>query len=85
VDAPGGGGKIPVMPTYLLSEGPYRVVLRNFEGVITTYTQPMDYTETVCECADCKIIQKSKGVASLMHGKRLALEPLDLERRKRLS
>ena len=85
VDAPGGGGKIPVMPTYLISESPYRVVLRNFEGVITTYTQPMDYTETECQCADCRNIQKSKGVASLMHGKKLALEPEDLERKQRLT
>lgn len=85
VDAPGGGGKIPVMPTYLISESPYRVILRNFEGVITTYTQPMDYTETECQCADCQTIQKSKGVASLMHGKKLALEPEELERKQRLS
>ena len=85
VDAPGGGGKIPVMPTYLISESPYRVVLRNFEGVITTYTQPMDYTEKECQCADCKAVQKSKGVASLMHGKKLALEPENLERKQRLS
>jgi lysine 2,3-aminomutase len=85
VDAPGGGGKIPVMPTYLISESPYRVVLRNFEGVITTYTQPMDYTETECQCADCKVVKKSKGVASLMHGKQLALEPEELERKQRLT
>jgi lysine 2,3-aminomutase len=85
VDAPGGGGKIPVMPTYMISESPYRVVLRNFEGVITTYTQPMDYTETECRCEDCKKIQQSKGVAGLMHGKKLALEPHDLERKQRLS
>ncbi|MCL2098392.1 MAG: lysine 2,3-aminomutase [Bacteroidales bacterium] len=85
VDAPGGGGKIPVMPTYLISQSPYRVILRNFEGVITTYAQPMDYTETECTCADCKTIQKSQGVASLMHGKKLALEPEELERKQRLS
>jgi lysine 2,3-aminomutase len=85
VDAPGGGGKIPVMPAYIISQSPYRVVLRNFEGVITTYTQPMDYTETECQCQDCKTIQKSKGVASLMHGKKLALEPEELERKQRLS
>ena len=36
VDAPGGGGKIPVMPDYTISQGNKRVVLRNFEGVITT-------------------------------------------------
>ncbi len=44
VDAPGGGGKIPVMPQYLISQAPGRVVLRNFEGFITTYDEPNDYT-----------------------------------------
>jgi L-lysine 2,3-aminomutase len=43
VDAPGGGGKIPVMPTYLISQSPHKVVLRNYEGRITTYTEPDDY------------------------------------------
>ena len=36
VDAPGGGGKTPVMPQYVISQAPGKVVLRNFEGVITT-------------------------------------------------
>src|SRR5512135_915967 len=44
VDAPGGGGKIPVTPQYLISQAPGRVVLRNFEGFITTYDEPNDYT-----------------------------------------
>jgi lysine 2,3-aminomutase len=43
VDAPGGGGKIPVMPTYIISQSPHRVVLRNYEGRITTYTEPDNY------------------------------------------
>ena len=34
VDAPGGGGKIPVMPQYMISQSPDKVILRNFEGVI---------------------------------------------------
>lgn len=37
VDAPGGGGKIPVMPNYLLSQAPGKVMLRNFEGKISIY------------------------------------------------
>ena len=32
VDAPGGGGKTPVMPNYLISETPRKVILRNFEA-----------------------------------------------------
>ena len=44
VDAPGGGGKIPVMPQYVISQAPGKVILRNFEGFITTYNEPNDYT-----------------------------------------
>lgn len=43
VDLPGGGGKVPVSPNYLLSQGQGRIVLRNFEGYISTYTEPEDY------------------------------------------
>jgi len=43
VDAPGGGGKIALQPNYLLSQSPEKVVLRNFEGVITTYPEPENY------------------------------------------
>lgn len=40
VDAPGGGGKVPVAPTYLLSQAKGKVVLRNYENKIFTYTEP---------------------------------------------
>lgn len=80
VDAPGGGGKIPVMPTYLISQAPGRVVLRNFEGVITTYTEPSDY-KSECHCPDCNT--NAEGVAALLHGDKLSLEPEGLSRKKR--
>ncbi len=77
VDAPGGGGKIPVAPQYMISESPSRVILRNYEGVITTYTQPENYTEE-CHCPKCR-----DGVAGLLAGERLSLEPEHLKRKKR--
>ena len=43
IDAPGGGGKIRLMPNYLMSWSHDKVVLRNFEGVITTYQEPETY------------------------------------------
>jgi lysine 2,3-aminomutase len=43
IDAPGGGGKIRLMPQYLISWSHDKVVLRNFEGVITTYQEPETY------------------------------------------
>ncbi|WP_432662534.1 lysine 2,3-aminomutase [Wukongibacter baidiensis] len=84
VDAPGGGGKIPVMPNYLLSQSPDKVILRNYEGVITTYTEPKAYDEE-CSCPVCKgeKEQKMTGVAGLLQGNNLALEPSDLDRRNR--
>jgi lysine 2,3-aminomutase len=40
IDAPGGGGKIPVTPTYLISQAKGKVTLRNYEGKIFNYTEP---------------------------------------------
>ena len=82
VDAPGGGGKIPVMPNYIISQSPDRVVLRNYEGVITSYAQPTNYTAG-CECINNPDVNKSEGVASLLSGRKFSLEPEDLERKKR--
>ena len=84
VDAPGGGGKIPVMPEYLISMSPDKVILRNFEGVITTYSQPVHY-ENVCRCPDCTAKEKKKliGVAGLEQGQALSLEPTGLLRNDR--
>ena len=84
VDAPGGGGKIPVMPTYIISHAANKVILRNFEGVITTYTEPEAYKET-CQCDVCTGKKEAKyiGVAALQQGQQLSLEPEGLERNKR--
>ena len=83
VDAPGGGGKIPVMPNYMISQSPDKVILRNFEGVITTYTQPLNY-KNECHCKDCEEKRKkTQGVAGLFAGNAMSLEPANLERHKR--
>ncbi|MFW5487978.1 MAG: lysine 2,3-aminomutase [Desulfovibrio sp.] len=60
IDAPGGGGKIPVMPNYLISWCVNKVVLRNYEGVITTYKEPDRYEPTYCDrnCSDCRLLLK---------------------------
>ena len=57
IDAPGGGGKIPVMPNYLLSCSTNKVILRNYEGVITTYQEPSEYRHTLCDlkCDTCNL------------------------------
>ncbi len=85
VDAPGGGGKVPVMPNYVLSQTPNKVILRNFEGVITTYTEPENYKSS-CNCPVCRGEKDNvlNGIAGLEQGKSLNLEPTDLPRKKRL-
>ena len=85
VDAPGGGGKIPLMPNYLLTQSDRRLVLRNYEGVITTYTQPDD---VFSDCGRCHICDSDQykpldGVGKLLSGEKLFLEPEGLIRRKR--
>jgi lysine 2,3-aminomutase len=40
VDAPGGGGKIPIEPVYMISRGKGKVVLRNYEGKTFEYPEP---------------------------------------------
>jgi lysine 2,3-aminomutase len=84
VDAPGGGGKTPVMPNYVVSRSTHKLILRNFEGVITTYTEPKNVDiECMCDVCQGKKEPKLTGVASLLAGERLALEPTELERNKR--
>ena len=39
IDAPGGGGKVPVNPQYVLSRNRDRVVIRNFEGKVFEYPE----------------------------------------------
>ena len=47
IDAPGGGGKVPVNPEYVLSRNADRVVIRNFEGRIFEYPEANDGTPLV--------------------------------------
>lgn len=52
IDAPGGGGKIPLLPQYVLSQSEDKIVLRNFEGNIYVYKEPS--AEKKCDCKHCR-------------------------------
>lgn len=58
IDAPGRGGKVPIMPNYILSWSTNKVVLRNYEGVITTYYEPEKFESKFCdrECDKCDLV-----------------------------
>ena len=72
------------MPRYVISQTPHKVILRNFEGVITTYTEPDNYQET-CQCEYCRGEREGRlvGVAGLERGQSLSLEPKGLARTER--
>ncbi|WP_243684226.1 hypothetical protein [Methanosarcina barkeri] len=88
VDAPGGGGKIPVGPNYLISSSDTGVVLRNYEGVICMYPEPEAYSwECQQACSICDKhpgLKSGTGIAKLYDEENdiIALEPESLERKK---
>ena len=88
VDAPGGGGKIPVHPNYVVSQHEHKVVLRNFEGRLVAYEEPRDYAGMCTEgspCAYCREAERggrmATGVAGLFNDnpEHIALVPADSE------
>ncbi len=85
VDAPGGGGKIPVLPNYIVSQMPGRTILRNYEGFITTYTEP-EYKEQN-DSDYCQLVSEERksteGVMSLLRGEKVSIGPADTKRNKR--
>lgn len=95
IDAPGGGGKIPVMPNYLISWSTNKVILRNYEGVITSYSEPDSYEPVFCDrdCDSCDLQLKldsaaeyrATGIARLLdtQDKVETLTPMDNEREMR--
>ena len=95
IDAPGGGGKIPVMPNYLISWSTNKVILRNYEGVITSYKEPDSYEPTFCDrnCDECQLQldldaadeHKAVGIEKLLadHDKTISLIPMNTDRMKR--
>ena len=87
VDAPHGGGKIPLGPNYIVSMSPDRIVLRNYEGVIVSYPEPEDPKSHCPEpCAICQK-QKSKvppeGIAKIFTQDAYDLTPPGTLREKR--
>ncbi|MDD2381476.1 MAG: lysine 2,3-aminomutase [Mariniphaga sp.] len=95
IDAPGGGGKIPIMPNYIISWSTNKVVLRNYEGIITTYTEPESYESKFCDrnCNECNLElqldeadeQKGVGIEQLLsdYDEAISLIPDNNERYNR--
>ena len=52
IDAPGGGGKVPINPEYILSHNHERVVIRNYEGKIFEYPEMAEAVPQPASCCD---------------------------------
>jgi len=86
---------LPVMPNYLITLATNKVVLRNYEGVITSYQEPDNYEPVFCDrnCADCKLHlnlegaeeYEATGIMRILadHDDTISLTPEDNDRMKR--
>ena len=75
VDCPHGGGKVPIMPQYLVSASDDAVVLRNFEGQLVRYQadgKPTSVNPT-----------PTRGVSALLAGQKSVIVPEDSDHMKR--
>ncbi len=83
VDAPGGGGKIPVMPNYQISASDHKIILRNFEGYVTTYEEPSKYeAHDPATCSYCQSKRPEpgqKGITGLLDGEEMFIKPEGFE------
>ena len=79
VDAPGGGGKIPVGPDYLISMSDHKIIMRNFEGFITSYEEPLNYQRHDSQtCRFCQAKRKEpgqEGISGMLDGEYLSIKP----------
>ena len=79
IDAPDGGGKVPVLPNYLVSMSDRKVVVRNYEGLMSTYVQPTTYRPhdslTCPYCQSRRGEGDQEGVAGLLMGRALTIAP----------
>jgi lysine 2,3-aminomutase len=72
VDAPHGGGKIPVLPNYVVSSSPSHTVLRNFEGMLVSYPEPGDLSLSMDRSGSRR---SAPGVWDLAAGRQTKIQP----------
>ncbi len=64
------------MPNYLLSMSDHKIILRNFEGYITTYEEPTDYTPAMA--AKYKGLKRpepgQEGLTALLDGEKMFIK-----------
>jgi len=61
IDAPGGGGKVPLLPEYVEEINEDEVVFRNYEGKRFVYKQPRQPANVGCDTGDVVPIRVASG------------------------
>ncbi len=79
VDTPHGGGKIPLLPNYVISHSPSHTVLRNFEGMLVNYPEPL----TPLPERGREGVPDSSGVWELASGRASVICPQNSNRTRR--
>ena len=74
MDAPGGGGKVPLMPNYVLGHYSDSIVYRNFEGVVGRYDDVPSAHHACDRCSDREHTEE-RGVAKLLNRTADRFEP----------
>jgi lysine 2,3-aminomutase len=79
IDAPGGGGKVTIQPNYVISMSDHKIILRNFEGFISTYEEPTDYKphdpKTCWYCQNKRLEPGQSGITGLLDGNDMFIKP----------
>jgi lysine 2,3-aminomutase len=81
VDAPHGGGKIPILPNYVVSVSPTHTVLRNYAGDLVGYPEPSGEMDRALSVAPVAM----EGVWGLARGGRLCLNAGVVRRRRNVT
>jgi len=67
------------MPNYHISSSDHKIILRNYEGYITTYEEPQDYkahdSQTCSYCQHKRGEPGQSGVSGLLDGEELNIKP----------
>jgi lysine 2,3-aminomutase len=83
VDAPGGGGKVPLMPNYVLSSSDHKVIVRNYEGYVSTYEEPTTYSahdpKTCKFCQNKRLEPGQEGLTGLLDGDEMFIKPMGFD------
>jgi lysine 2,3-aminomutase len=74
IDAPGGGGKVPLLPEYVEEINEDEVIFRNYEGKRFVYKQPRQPV-TVSGCGDVSVPAAQNDVVPIQIGKKSVARP----------